>query len=115
MERIYVARERRFSVRFHHLLADDERDLHDHPWDFASLILVGAYRETTPEGVHEYEAPTLIRHRAEDLHRLELLSPDAWTLVTTGPIRRHWGFLTPEGWLPWETYGEQRTEISPAR
>ena len=34
------------SVKLHHILrSDDDRDLHDHPWSFVSVILRGGYWE----------------------------------------------------------------------
>lgn len=93
-------------VRFHHLLTDDgQPDMHDHPWDFDSLLVTGAYLEQLPDGVHvEHRAPTLIRRRAEQPHRLELLDGPMWTLVATGPVRRRWGFHTADGWVHWTHY-----------
>ena len=35
-----------FNIFIHHILKDDDEDLHDHPWGFFSLILNGGYRET---------------------------------------------------------------------
>lgn len=34
-----------FKVRLHHILLSDPDCLHDHPWDFISIILKGGYRE----------------------------------------------------------------------
>lgn len=103
-----------FAVRVHHILrSDGDRDLHDHPWSFVSIVLRGGYDELTPMtwrgdelivvATRTITAPAVIYHRAEDLHRLELDRP-AWTLVFTGPRRRHWGFQTRHGWVSWRTY-----------
>jgi len=100
MQRHYVARASGYSLRLHHLLVDDAgRDLHDHPWDYTTMLLTGGYREHTPDGVGEYRAPCLLSRRAEQLHRLELLDGPMWTYVVTGPIRRRWGFQTELGWV----------------
>lgn len=105
MERFHLLRGRRQSIRLHHLLTDDpDRDLHDHPWDFTSLLLTGAYRETTPDGVTVHEAPAIVTRRAEELHRLELLDGPMWTYVVCGLVRRPWGFMTAAGWVPWQRY-----------
>jgi len=80
-------------VRYHHILDDDRQpDLHDHPWDFTSMLLTGGYRETTTAGTTEHWAPTVVVRDAEEPHRLELLDGPMWTLVATGPARRRWGF-----------------------
>jgi hypothetical protein len=30
-----------------------------------------------------------------------------WTLVVRFRVRRHWGFFTPRGWLPWRDYSRE--------
>jgi hypothetical protein len=106
MTRYYLARTRRYSVRLHRLWTSDPgRDLHDHPWDYTSCILSGGYRETTPDGTAEYQAPAILHRPAEWLHRLDLLDgAPVWTLVATGPVRRTWGFSTAAGWQAWHDY-----------
>lgn len=92
------------AIRFHHILASDPgTDLHDHPWDFVSVMLDGAYDEITPDGTVRYEAPCVIMRKAEQLHRLVLQAP-AWTYVVCGRVRRHWGFATDRGWVPWTSF-----------
>lgn len=90
------------TIRLHHILRSDEaRALHDHPWDFWSLLLTGGYLEVTERGSRWWPRWSLVRRRAEDLHRLVVDRP-VWTLVWSGPRRREWGFLVPgEGWLHW--------------
>ena len=88
----YLIRYTLISTRFfrcfiHKILrSDDDRDLHDHPWNFATLLLWGRYREQVP-----YDSPpmflpdgkmivkskivgpgTLVCHKAADCHRLDL-------------------------------------------
>lgn len=93
------------TVRFHHFLADDPQpDLHDHPWDYTTLLLTGGYREHTADGAVDHWAPTALRRIAEHAHRVELLDGPMWTLIATGPTRRRWGFHTPTGWQHWSTY-----------
>ena len=111
------------TLRLHHVLTSDEgRDFHDHPFDFASLILRGGYLEhvpgcgcipVLPEGKHVthaaspcrvYRPGTIVRRKAEDFHRLELLDGPALTVVLAGPYRRAWGFKTAAGWVPYEEY-----------
>lgn len=96
-----------FAVYLHHILrSDDDRALHDHPWSFASVILAGGYFEHTPRGRFWRQPGSIILHRAEELHRIEL-GPSraaiggtlpAWTLVFCGRRRRPWGFSTAAGW-----------------
>lgn len=92
----------------------DEREMHDHPWNFWSLIIWRGYIET------RYLAPNsyinnerfsitrtrrtwpgqILRRRTWDVHRVELLrGKPAVSLVWRGPHKRVWGFHTAEGWL----------------
>lgn len=92
-----------FTVRLHHILRSDEaRALHDHPWDFCSLLLSGGYLEVRQDVVKWWPRFSIVRRRAEDLHRLVIPKP-VWTLVITGPKRREWGFRLPTGeWIHWK-------------
>lgn len=93
-----------FSIRLHSILRSDvERDLHDHPWSFVSFLISGGYDEIRQlAGGFQYGITwprwSLIRHEAEDLHRI-LLDKPVWTFVVTGPVRRKWGFQTKQGWV----------------
>jgi hypothetical protein len=96
------------AVLLHHLFrADADRELHDHPWDFTSEILAGAYTEALPplgwqpgstlgpcpDGrFAAWSADDRIEHKATDLHRIHNIASGTWTLVTTGPYLRPWGF-----------------------
>lgn len=121
-----------FGIKLHHILrSDEERDLHDHPWSFLSIILAGGYREITPRAGQPrgkvekvtflgrsremtwrwYGPGSILWRPAPWLHRLDL-PPDttAWTLVITGPRRREWGFHTVCGWIPWPRYAQAKQE-----
>ena len=82
-----------FSVRLHHWLApDDERFFHDHPWDFLTFVLRGAYTDAGPTGLQYLKAPVVQYRAAEHRHTVYPDKGGAWTLVFTGPKIRQWGF-----------------------
>ena len=109
MRRYHLKYSKLTSIRFHHILASDpQRDLHNHPWDFISVILSGGYTEHTPDGSIRYDAPCVIRRPAEQFHRLEL-DGDAWTYVVTGRVKQRWGFQTDRGWIPHDQYAQAGT------
>jgi hypothetical protein len=100
---------------------DDDRDPHDHPWSFTSLILKGGYWDEQWLWVDDdrswpdYRVHTgnewvgrgrIVKRSAEHLHRVQGITPGrpAWTLVFTGPRRREWGFTTEHGWVHWREY-----------
>ena len=97
-----------FLHRFHR--SDGDRDLHDHPWPFTTFILNSGYMEHLPEGVRKIGRWSLVSHKPEDQHSVELLKDkdgkeiEAWTLVVVGKKTREWGFQTPTGWKPYTEY-----------
>lgn len=106
-----------FAVYLHKIATPDkDRDLHDHPWPFVSLVLRGGYDEllwTGREDAHEHRGPHMERRgwlsigfrRATDAHRIvRLHHAPTWTLVFTGRRRRSWGFYTERGFVDWREY-----------
>ncbi len=98
------------SVYLHEILhSDDDRALHDHPWDNTSVVLDGGYIEHTPEGVFERGAGDVVSRSATSLHRLEVSEGGrAVTLFLTGPRVREWGFECPQGWRVWTEFVDAR-------
>lgn len=92
------------KARYHQILQSDRQDLHDHPWDFISIILNGTYVETTPDDERAYGPGTVLVRKAEQLHRLTLHAGPVWTFVLVSPARRRWGYHTCDGWVHWSTY-----------
>ena len=84
---------------------DDDRALHDHPWDNQSYVIKGRYREITPDGSFIREAGELVCREATDAHRLELVNGEPFvSLFFTGPKVREWGFYCPKGWIHWRDF-----------
>lgn len=98
------------SVYLHEILrSDDDRALHDHPWENTSIVLAGGYIEHTLDGGFERRAGDVVNRSAETLHRLVV--PDggrAVTLFMTGPRVREWGFACPQGWRVWTDFVSAR-------
>lgn len=95
------------NVYLHEILhSDDDRALHDHPWENSSWVIEGGYIEHVPDG------PPLVRgagdfvsRPATALHRLELPEGGrAVSLFITGPKVREWGFACPQGWRHWSEF-----------
>lgn len=110
------------TLRLHNILrSDEDRHLHDHPFDFTSLLLTGgyteeAYTESTPSFDNSRTAKTwprfsIVRKQAEEAHRLIVDKP-LWTFVVSGPKRRSWGFHTEKGWVHHREYLKLFPEIA---
>ena len=114
-----------WSFRVHHIMRPDEdRDLHDHPWDARTIILRGWYKEQRLiEGFDqelaalgysgsaeatEYtdrQAGDTARLRHGEYHRIDQISPGGvYTLFITSKWRGDWGFLVNGVKVPWRTY-----------
>lgn len=104
------------TLRLHHILRSDaDRHLHDHPFDFTSFLLTGGYTEETPgkgemRQVKWWPRFSVVRKKAEDLHKLILEKP-LWTFVISGPKTRAWGFQTELGWINHKEYVEKFSEV----
>lgn len=102
------------GFRVHNIVRSDvDRELHDHPFTFVSIILCGGYFEHTADGKRTwYGVGSVVVRSAETFHRLELPEGStAWTLVFRGRYRRVWGFLTPHGWQDWRAFIAERYDV----
>lgn len=80
------------------LRSDDDRALHDDPWDNRSWILDGEYIEHTPGGSFT-DTYTTTRYTGDVVdriatapHRIELVTGPVLSLFFTGPIQVGRGF-----------------------
>lgn len=101
-----VPRNRQCNVYLHETLhSDEDRALHDHPWDNGSFLIEGSYIEVTPDGEFLRSAGDIVTRAATDAHRLVIPEGGrAVSIFTTGPIIRDWGFHCPQGWRHWKEF-----------
>jgi hypothetical protein len=111
-----------FTFKIHKFINSDDDCLHDHPWNFISIILKTGYNEVSiidPKKIKHndnvevysytlnsfgenkkqwaikrfYGPGSIIFHKATHTHRVELINNTvAWTIVFTGKRIRSWGF-----------------------
>ncbi len=105
-----IPRNEGCNIYLHEILAsDDDRALHDHPWDNTSMLLDGEYVEHTPKGSFQRKAGSIVTRKATDAHRLEIADGGrAVSLFMTGPKLREWGFHCPKGWRLWTEFVDAR-------
>lgn len=91
-----------FGVFLHRFDGPDPRPtLHDHPWNFVSLVLRGGYIERrldamTMEVDEDHRVRFVNRLRIGEAHAImRLLRVPTWTLMLVGVRRRTWGYLEP--------------------
>lgn len=111
----YVLVGRRFAkapapqlVLHHFLRSDYAGALHDHPWPFKSLIILGGYWEHTADGRRTWYGPgSLLNRPAEWRHRVEIApGADCWSLLWIGKKERSWGFHCVSGFVPWRQFDD---------
>jgi hypothetical protein len=110
MDRWWVVPRNRFQNVYLHRFwrSDDDRALHDHPFDNMSWVLSGEYVEHTPDGsATRFQGETVTRV-ATMPHRIEIVGGPVLSLFSTGPIVREWGFHCPQGWRHWKEYVNTR-------
>lgn len=112
LSRLRIIQTPWFGVYLHRFDTPDPRPtLHDHPWNFVSLVLRGGYIEVTsycsPDDTatvanhcerKRYRTGQVNRKRAEDIHTITYLRrTPTWTLMFVGKRRREWGYVEPDG------------------
>jgi len=116
-----------YRLVLHNCVKSDIDGLHDHPWDWKSMILEGGYWETLPivnnDSMTEDIKPQKVRRiwrgpgngwrscKSTDYHRLELPHEGAecWSLFLMGPRKKDWGFQDRNGnWVRWDEYINNR-------
>lgn len=104
----------------------EDRDPHDHPRGFWTLVLRGRYLDLVPcetcggHGYHDCECmgegmrvgdvmtPGMVRYRPpEHVHITQSGPRGAWTIVLMGPAARAWGFWREGTWWAWRKYEER--------
>ena len=125
LERYYLFLKDRgkfpFNIFLHRFIKSDPDHLHDHPWNYTTIIISGGYYEWQPILSKDGEVTgskkiwrrpgTIIRARADSMHRVEL-APGIYprTIFIPGKKKKDWGFVIPEGkgkkhkWVDHKTY-----------
>lgn len=99
---------------------DDDQALHDHPFDFETVILAGGYIEHLPPASWDpnsllgpaWDEHTVMRvpgdrvsHAATDLHCVGQVEPGTFTRFRAGRTIRPWGFHPPgREWINADDY-----------
>lgn len=117
------------GFRIHEIMrSDEDRELHNHPFGFISIILRGGYREFTENGGSRWYGPgSVVVRPANTFHRIELKTYNvlvdrehgastykraerpALTLVFRTRYFQQWGFKMDDGsFVHWKDFTEKR-------
>ncbi len=87
--------------------ADKDKHLHNHPWDFRSVVLKGSYIEETESGMITQYPGKVNKRNGEDFHKIKkLLSPVVWTLFIVSKTKREWGYKVDGNFIDHIKYRE---------
>lgn len=114
LRRYYLISTPYFGIYLHNIrMPDRDEHLHDHPWNFTSIILRGGYTEELsfePDAglptVYDNWFNRFSRHSvaATTAHAIRAILPNTWTLVLVGKRQREWGFWVDGVLIPWKRY-----------
>ncbi len=116
-----IPRNRFFNIYLHKFLRDDDdRALHDHPWNSLSFSSAN-YMEIVGNPSNWNDRKLMNRRRLRPVwrpatytHRVILYKNHErkpipfYTLFITGKKVRDWGFHCPKGWRPWQDFCDER-------
>ena len=110
-----------FKVYMHNILRSDlDRNLHNHPWHFLTILLKGSYKETLKiiknqtsfkEKVQVYGPGSTLFRPAHHYHRIELGEETVTSIVIAGPKFQDWGFLVDNKLIPHKEYEKMGKHI----
>ena len=99
-----------FSIYIHGIYkSDEDKHLHDHPWDYISFSFYGRFIEKN-KGTYKCKylyVPTfkIIKRKAEHLHSIhKLLTKSVYTFFIAFKRRREWGYVVNGKWIDNKTY-----------
>jgi hypothetical protein len=112
-----------FGIYLHDIFEPDgDRDCHNHPWPFASIVLRGSYDEyvyPNPGGkgwmgyIEKHHPRFSIHFMGRDsAHRIVRAAPGLKTLILTGPRKSTWGFFREGQFIPWDEYEHKYEEAT---
>lgn len=100
------------SARIHWIRRpDQDRHLHDHPWNARTIVLKNGYAERR-QGELIWEDRRIVRRvgdtariRFGEYHAIdEVYGDGAWTIFITWKYQGTWGFLVDGVKIPWRQY-----------
>lgn len=94
------------AIRIHKIVKEDnDRHLHDHPWNARTFILNGWYNEERLNGFNRRKRGDTSRLNFGEYHRItEVCEDGVYTLFVTGKYRGTWGFLVDGAKVKYREY-----------
>ena len=85
-----------FAFRLHiWYRSDDKRYMHDHGWNFLSVVLRGSYTDVSEKGKDRMPFGAVRYRKATHAHYVDVPKDGCTTFLITGKPFRNWGFYVP--------------------
>jgi len=113
LKRWYLRRKPNLAIFIHKFIrSDEDRALHDHPWDFIVIPIWRGYVEFNDEGSRRvWPIISSVRRSAEYRHRVELIKrKPAWSIFIRLKRRRMWGFWPENVFVDWQRWWSDQCE-----
>lgn len=101
-----------FGIYIHQIYKPDEdKHLHDHPWDYISFCLKGSFMEEGEKYVSIIKSGSFIIRKANKFHKIKEVIEPSTTLFITTSRRRRWGYNVNGRWVEGERYHKIKNTI----
>ena len=92
-----------FGVYLHKWdLPDPRPTLHNHPWNFLSLILKGGYTQKTLDGVDRVRWFNFVGRK--NFHAVTDVKKGTLSLMIVGKTHQDWGYQTENGYVEFDKH-----------
>jgi len=100
-----------FGIYLHKWNKPDPRPtLHNHPWNFISLILKGGYVEKHHNGENIIRWFNLVRRNK--FHTVTKIDPGTVSLMFVGKTHQDWGYKTENGYVEFNKHPHNKEFLS---
>jgi len=113
LKRWYLIRLPRVALFLHKFIrSDEDRALHDHPWDFIVIPIWRGYYEYNDSGrIRVWPFWNTAHRYATYRHRVELIAEQpSWSLFIRFEREREWGFWPEHGFVNWKQWWSDMCE-----
>ena len=105
-----ILKLKNFAIYIHGIyMADEDKHMHDHPWNFMSIPFWGGFIEVTEKGERaRFLIPRY--YKAGTFHKIDYVRKKGFTLVFMGKRRREWGYNVDGKFIDHITYRELKNK-----
>lgn len=101
---------RYFSIYIHHIYkADQDKHLHNHPWNYVSMVIKGSYLEQSVAGVNHIMPFSFNYAKRNRFHKiLKLNDEKVISIFITGKRHKTWGYNVDNFYIEHDVYRQNK-------